>query len=195
MLTRILFVLVCLSLMPVLSFGGVLTFESVDLGTATPFTTTADGITATFRSPDGPVFFVCRSIFSSLQGQIVCDFDPAAHVLEIAFSQPLDFISMNFALTAPGGSFFTLDASNGGAHIAETQVYAGPPPKSVYAEGTIGFSGQVFDSVQLSATSAHDFAIDNVTIHAASAVPEPSTFGMAIVTIGGLLAARRKLHS
>jgi len=172
--------------------GVVYTFEDVP-GRATPFSSTVGGITATFSSPDGPVFSVNPfPVFSGLQGNILFSDDSGNHTLAVAFSQPLASITMNFALGNTTGGFFTLDTFLGGASVAETQVFAGPPPDFVFSEGVIGFSGGIFDTIRLSTPSAPDFAIDNLAVQAS--VPEPSTFGAGMIAIGGLLAIRRRLR-
>ena len=166
-------------------------FESTPLNTATPLSITTGGLTATFSSPADPGAFVVTPAFLSpaLPGHVLARPSSAAAPLQIAFSAPLSFIGMNFALNF--GPALTLDAFLGATLVGSVSAGGVVPAGFTFPEGTISFGAATFDNVRLSAAS--EFAIDNVTVRQAAVVPEPSTWAL---TAGGLgllgVAARRK---
>jgi hypothetical protein len=172
------------------------TFDTLTPGTATTFDYTVDGVTATFSSPDGPVFITGPSFFDSLTGQALFDNDPGFHTLIISFTQPTNFLSLNFALNtqSTGALFYSLFSGGTGGLAIDSGLASGTVPDGFpFPEGVLSVStGSFFDTVVLS-SNVSDFAIDNVTT---SEVPEPATsatllLGLAIVAA----AARRRLRS
>src|SRR5205085_12317533 len=99
---------------PRVSAGPIFDFESVALNTTTTFAQSNSGVTATFSSPDGAVFSVGSSFFSTLTGHILFDNDPPLHALIIGFSSTTNFVSMNFAQNAGNGARLTIQAFLGG---------------------------------------------------------------------------------
>ena len=106
--------------------------------------------------------------------------------LQIAFSSPLDSISMNFGTDGTG--LFDLDAYSGGTLVGSTSL-EGTPLVS-FPEGTISFSGEDFDRVVLTSPSTPFFAIGNVNV-TADITPEPTyllivpllAFGLVLLKI------------
>ncbi len=79
----------------------VFDFESDSLGTATTFTDTVNGLSATFSSSADPGGFVIYpSMFETLTGNVLGDPGPASVdklALDVSFSQSLSAITLDFA--------------------------------------------------------------------------------------------------
>jgi hypothetical protein len=172
----------------------VFDFETTPLGTVTPISVTSGGLTAQFSSPDGGVFVIVPTFFSSLTGQVLLDNDLAQHTLLVAFSHPLTAISLNFALNAPGNPAATLSlaAMNGATLVGSTSASGSVPPGFLFPEGVLTFVGGPFNNVAIT-SSAQDFAVDNIAVRQATAVPEPVTLALLLpgVLLLGAAAARR----
>lgn len=171
----------------------VFDFEADSVGTATRFTDTVNGLSATFSSPADPGGFVIQpTIFQALNGNVLGDPGPAGAndiPLDIGFSSPLAAISLVFA-TADFGppSPLTLTAFNGNTQVGMAPATGIVPAGFIFPEGEIAFEGAPFDRVELS-TAAPDFAIDQV---AAVATPEPSALWIAGLGLIALGAVRRR---
>jgi len=166
-----------------------ITFESVPLGTAVPFSSTAGSTTATFSSPDGAVFIVGPFV---LGGNFLYDNDPALHRLDILFDQTISSVSLRFALNAQNSTqTFMLEAWSGASMVGSASATGLIPLGGILPEGIISFdsSGTMFDSVRLTSTAV-DFAIDDVSVRAA--VPDAgSTLLLLSAGLIGLRAWRR----
>jgi len=173
----------------------IFTFDNVVVGTAVPFSSTSEGITATFSSPDGPAFFVTPAFFSTLSGNVLLDADPAQHAVGVTLSAPFDVINLLFALNGPATSTFTLTALLGGlgGAIVGAATATGTIPGAggfVFPEGQIAFNGALFDAIRLT-SSAQDFAIDRVALSSPTLVPEPAT--LFLVALGSVVIASRRV--
>jgi hypothetical protein len=153
------------------SAGPLYTFDAIGSGTTTTFTDTSDGVTATFSSPDGAVFVVTGSFFDSLTGNVLFDVDAAHHALDVEFSSPASFVSLLFAVNGLDTDTLTLEAFLGGTLVGSVTTGGTVPSGGFFPEGTISFSGVLFDAIRLTST-APDFAVDDIAL---SAVPEPAT--------------------
>jgi len=152
----------------------------VPYGTATTFTDTNNGITATFSSPADPGGFVTAATFFSFGPEILYDPGPAGASdipLNIGFSQPVNSITMDFA--TDGSGTFDLSAYMGSTLVG-TATATGVVVVS-FPEGSISFNGATFNSVVLTSPSTPYFAIGNVDV---SSTPEP---GSAILMLSGAL--------
>lgn len=180
----------------------VFDFENVPVGTATSFSDTVNGLSATFTSSGDPGgFHVLNSgtLFSTLTGNVLGDPGPAglSHLtLSILFSALQSSVALNFSTFSPisqAGVPFTLDAFNGASMVGSATVTGSVPPDFDFPEGLISFAGSAFDRVVLS-TSAADFTIDNVTVSSATAVPEPGGLPAGVlVFVAFSIVAKRKL--
>lgn len=166
--------------------AAVITFDTIAIGTRTPFSDSQAGLQVSFSSPDGGVFSVYPAFFVALSGNVLLDADSAAHVLNVTFSRPLASVSLLFALNSATDRAFSLTALSGGisgAPVGSTTATAVAPRPGAYPEGSIAFSSSTgFDAIRLT-SSAQDFAIDNVN---AVEIPEP---GSVLLIGGGLLIA------
>ena len=175
----------------------IFNFDGDSLGTATNFTDTVNGLSATFSSAGDPGgFVVYASMFETLTGNVLGDPGPAGLdglALDINFSQNLSALTLDFAtddfgtpspVTVTAYENSTLVGSN-----TSTGMFLGG---LLFPEGELAFSGPRFNNVVIS-SPAMDFAVDNITV-ATSAAPEPSGFvliGAAVFAIG-FPAWRRK---
>jgi len=174
----------------------IFTFDDVAAFTTVPFSSTSEGITATFGELDaGAAFLVGISFFSTLTGNVLLDADPVPHTLTVTFSAPFNVISLLFALNGPETNTFTLTAllgGLGGAIVGSATATGAIPPGAAFSfpEGQISFTGALFDAIELT-SSAPDFAIDRVALSSPTPVPEPGTLFM--VALGSLVIASRRV--
>jgi hypothetical protein len=173
----------------------VFTFESDAVGTASKFSNTQNGITATFSSPSDPDGFeVFPPLgFLTLTGNFLGPGanTPAQTPLTIAFNTNISSISLNFGLDDAGA--LTLMAYEGSTLVGTVSVTGVIPSGFDQPEGVISFNGATFNSVVLNSPSSDFFAIDNVDVRAA-AVPEPATLVLLCTGLAALVSARRREH-
>lgn len=177
------------------SAATVFTFDSDPNGQSTAFTDTVGGLSVTFSSPNDPGgFSIGPSFFSTLTGQILADPGPAnvnSIPLRLSFSSLLTDVSLLFATNSNGPVPITLMAylgGTGGTLVGTSTVSGTIPNGFTFPEGSISFSGSVFDTIVLS-SGAQDFAIDNVS---ATVVPEPGQLGMVALGLAALGWYRRR---
>jgi hypothetical protein len=189
----------CLSLLLNATFMGSIAaasdfnFNSMTPGSTIPLLSADQGNTATFASPDGSVFSVLPSFFSSLTGNVLLDTDGNQHQLYILFNESVSSVVVSFALDGNASSSLSLLAFSGGvtgANVGSALSNGSVPIGFSFPEGTISFSGAMFDTVLLT-SSAPGFAIGNLTT---TPVPE-ATFldlvGLASVAICAFLRGRK----
>jgi hypothetical protein len=176
--------------------ASIFDFENNSIGTATGFTDTVGGLSATFSSNGDPGgFVVYPSVFQTLTGNVLGDPGPAQQdnlTLTVAFNESLsavvlDFATSDFSTPSP----LTLDAYFNGSLVGTTTQVGQFLQGGTFPEGEIAYTG-LFNSFTLSST-ATDFAVDNIAAQA-TVTPEPGT--LPILAIGliaaGLPAIRRK---
>ena len=176
--------------------AAIFTFEGVANFTATPFSVDSGTTTASFASPQGSVFFVATtSVFSSLTGNVLVDSDDASNELRILFSEPMQAISLLFALNTPVISdALSLSAFRTGMAVGSTSAMGTVPGGFAFPEGSLSFGGSVFDEVRLT-SAAIDFGIDNVNVTPAAGVPEPSSLWLGGAGLAVLLIRLRSQES
>jgi hypothetical protein len=173
-------------------------FDADTTGTATPFSDTNTGITASFSGSTGdPGGFAVTPIsgsFSTLTGNALLDPGPAGKQnipLNISFSQPITSISFVFALDDPTNTTSMSFSNNAGA---SGSVTGNIPTGFRNPEGSLTFTGPAFTSVTLSSLALF-FAVDDIVVTTAtSVVALPATlplFATGLVGLG-LLGWRRK---
>jgi hypothetical protein len=167
----------------------VFTFNSDTIGTATTFSDTVSGLTATFSSPADPGGFEVGnpgpfappfsgySLFDSLLSANATNI-----ALDVAFSSNLSQVSMDFATDGSGP--FDLSAYEGAALVGMATETGSIPTGHIYPQGVITFDGAVFDKLVLTAPSGNTpfFAIDNL-----DAVPEPISL-LLLLTLLAIVA-------
>ncbi|HEY3936618.1 MAG TPA: PEP-CTERM sorting domain-containing protein [Bryobacteraceae bacterium] len=178
--------------------ASIFTFDSDNPGTATTFTDTINGLSATFSSSADPGGFVLyeTNFFETLTGNVLGDPGPVGMdnlALDISFNQKLSAFTLDFAtsdFSAP--SPFTVTAYENSTLVGSNTLTGQFLPGFPFPEGEISFSGGPFNNVVISST-ATDFAIDNLTAVVAAA-PEPGTLALmgAGLTIAGLSRSRRR---
>ncbi|HEY0873515.1 MAG TPA: PEP-CTERM sorting domain-containing protein [Vicinamibacterales bacterium] len=167
------------------------TFDSIAVGTVTPFSIVSDGVTATFTAPDTPFAIGVPATFDTLTGNTLHDNNGTISPLDITFSAPHQAISLLFALHGDASHVFTLSAylgGVGGTLVGSTTAGAAIPAGFVFPEGAITFSGAAFDAVRLTST-ALNFAIDDVALRS---VPEPATLSLIGVGLAAMGLRRRR---
>jgi hypothetical protein len=136
---------------------------------------------------------VTPTFFETLTGNVLLDPGPANLnnlTLTIAFSSLQSAISMDFATNSGSGVPFDLLAYDGGTLVGSTSASGSIPVGFFFPEGVLSFSGANFDKVVLSAPSALDFAIDNVTV--SPSVPEPAAPSVSAFVIGAVVFVRQR---
>jgi hypothetical protein len=178
--------------------AAVFDFESVPLGTPTPFSTTLGGITATFSSPGGDPggFAVAPSFFTTMTGRVLLDPGPSGRAfipLVAGFDQPLSDVSLRFATDDVGQPFstFRLEAFSGGVGgtLVGTADAVGTLQASGFPEGQISFDGGgvSFDTLRFTTVGqAPFFAVDDINV-TPSPVPEPGSLTLSVLGGFGLL--------
>ncbi len=107
--------------------------------------------------------------------------------LSISFSQPIEQVQLLFSLNTFDDTV-TLDlATNAGGNTSAT----GTILAFDFPEGSLTFSEAPFTSIVLS-TSAPDFAIDQLIVQTAAAVPEPGTVTIVLSGLAALALIRRR---
>jgi hypothetical protein len=168
----------------------VFNFDADTPGTATAFTDTVDGLSATFSSSADPGgFLVGSSFYATLSGNVLGDpgvaFTPNV-TLTIDFSSNLTGLSLLFATSDLGTpSPLTLTTFEGNAQVGSTSVTGTVPNGFLFPEGSIGVLGGPFNRVVVSST-AQFFAVDSIAA-APATVPEPATellLGVGLVALG-----------
>jgi hypothetical protein len=163
------------------------------VGTGTPLSLTAAGVTARFTSPsDSGAFVVDSSFFgptSALTGLVLFRPEGAA-ALNVGFSSVLTDITLAFATI---DAFpLTLQAFQGSTLVGSVNATGTTGPGRPFFQGMLAFSGAAFDNVRFTAPA--EFAIDNVRVSPASVIPEPATVALLGMGLGlaGVVGARRK---
>jgi hypothetical protein len=177
----------------------VFNFDGDNLGTATTFTDTVNGLSATFSSSADPGgFVVYPTMFQTLTGNVLGDPGPAFAdnlALDVSFSQDLSAIELDFATSdfiSP--SVFTVTAYENSALVGSATSTGEFLPGFTFPEGEIAFAGSAFNQVVIS-SAATDFAVDNINV---APTPEPGTLtligtGLFLLGIGSV--RRRKAAS
>ena len=171
------------------SASTVFTFDNDNLGTATTFTDTVSGISATFSSSADPGgFVVYPTMFETLTGNVLGDPGPAGQdnlALDVNFSSDLNAIEFDFATS----DFSTPSPLTVTAYLGSQQVGVATSSGMflsgfTFPEGEIALEGPVFNNVVISSL-ATDFAVDNIDVN-----PTPEPGGASLLALGfGLLAA------
>lgn len=185
------------------SASTVFNFDTDNLGTATTFTDTVDGLSATFSSAADPGgFVVYSSFFDTLTGNVLGDPGPAGLdglSLDVAFSSELSAVSLDFATADFGSpSPLTISAYENSQLVGSIDATGTVPANFTFPEGQITFQGADFNNIVISST-AMDFAVDNIAASVV-ATPEPGlfpllAFGLAAIALASVQSKYRRGRS
>ena len=168
-------------------------FEANAVNTATPFTDTVNGLSATF----GGQASVCDSggLFQSLSGNVLiqnlCGPPTESGPLSLSFSANLTGIMFNFA-TAGGTGTVTLAAFENATAVGSVNFTSTVPSGFLNGEGVASFSG-TFNRLTLTGNSL--LAMDNVNARTTALVPEPTALATVLAGMGLLATFARKQKS
>ena len=173
----------------------IFNFDNDSLGTATNFTDTQNGLSATFSSTADPGgFVVYSSIFETLTGNVLGDPGPAGQnnlALSVAFNHTISAVTLNFATSdfnVP--SPLTLTAYQNANQVGSVSSAGGFLSGFTFPEGEISFSGSAFNQLVIS-SAATDFAVDNIAV--VEAVPEPAAYFLFTLGLLAIGIPRRRL--
>ena len=173
----------------------IFNFDNDSPGTATNFTDTQNGLSATFSSAADPGgFVVYSSIFETLTGNVLGDPGPAGQdnlALSVAFNHTISAVTLNFAtsdFTVP--SPLTLTAFQSATPVGSASSNGSFLSGFTFPEGEISFAGSAFNRLVISST-ATDFAVDNIAV--VEAVPEPAAYGLFTLGLLAIGIPRRRL--
>jgi hypothetical protein len=186
--------------------AALITFDlqTVSVGAFTPLSQTVDGVTATFSSPtpfaysvqnDGTTLFK----LSQLSGNYLNPNSALALELDIAFSQPVDSISVAFVTAEDHTSTLVLDAFLGASPVGSASAAGSRiPGDTQWPQGTVSFTGTTFDRVTLNIPDPVDegtatFLADTIIVNTQpppTPVPEPTS--LALLGMGLLLTGLKR---
>ena len=174
----------------------IFNFDADSPGTATSFTDTVNGLSATFSSPGDPGGFVIYpTIFDTLTGNVLGDPGPAGLdnlMLDVAFSQNLTAVTLDFATSDfSSPSPLIVSAYENAQLVGSVQATGNFLAGFTFPEGQITFNGATFNNIVIS-SSATDFAIDNI---AAVATPEPALSGLLALGLAAIVIGSRRARS
>lgn len=166
--------------------SSVFTFEANAPNTATPFTDTLNGLSATFSGKAS----VCNSdgLFQSLSGNVlvqqICGPATESGPFYVLFSENLAGIKLDFA-TVGGPSTLTLTAFENATIVGSFNFISSVPSGLANGEGLASFS-ETFNRLSFTANTL--LAIDNINALTTAPVPKPAPFSMVLAG-AALLAA------
>ncbi len=166
----------------------IFNFDNDAMGTATGFTDTVNGLSASFSSSADPGGFVIyQSIFNTLTGNVLGDPGPAQMdnlSLDVNFSSNLATVSLDFATSDFGtASPLTVTAYENSTLVGSVQSTGSFISGFDFPEGQVSFSGTPFNQIVISST-ATDFAVDNISATAAPEPAVPALFGLGLLLLG-----------
>jgi hypothetical protein len=174
----------------------VFNFDGDSLGTATTFTDTMNGLSATFSSTADPGgFVVYSSMFETLTGNVLGDPGPAGQdnlTLDVNFSGELNAVTLNFAtsdFSVP--SPLTLTAYQNSLPVGSATTSGMFLDGFLFPEGEVAFDGAAFNRITIAST-ATDFAVDNITVNQ---TPEPGPLSLVALGIVFFALGSRRTKS
>jgi hypothetical protein len=199
---RVTMTVVMVSMMTFPVYGELVTFD-FDSGTPalglykpTPFDVLAGSVVAQFSSPgqggaSSPAFSIQHQnttfySLSTFQGKYLCDSRPNRDTLQVAFSSPIDSVSVDFATmdlqdNRERPSDIVLEAYwNTTDNLVGTATSAGRYTTDTFPQGTLQFESlnSPFNLIRIhvpwqQVVTTPDFMVDNIRVNVSS-VPEPT---------------------
>jgi hypothetical protein len=184
-----------------LTFSGV---QSTNLGTPVAFS--AGGNTLTFSNTNGfEVVQLGTTYFNSSfpNGTVILygsGYFGSGGPATISFSNPVGQVGLNVEEFADGPYTITFSAYDGatllGTYTASGSDPDGGYPSALSFEGVSATGGDMITSLVLSDTNGDNLGLGPITYGAATATPEPGTFGLLFTGLAGLgeMIRRRALR-
>jgi hypothetical protein len=181
------------SLLPSVASATVYQFDFTSVGTATPLTLTNGPLSVTITGSGDPGGFeVTPTFFPGTTGDVL--FSPGTkgqtgETMTISFNQAIQGFSAFFArdVTTVTGDL-VLTAYANGVEVGSVSDAGAISAGDLFAQGTIDFSGDLFNEITLVDTAAPNFAVADLlatyTPGQQVGVPEPASW---VIFASGLL--------
>jgi hypothetical protein len=179
--------------------GPVFTFDDLAVGTATPFSDTQGGVTASFMQDLGSPFVVgpVGGFGPPFMGNLLTNANAEPHRdLIVTFSEPVYAVALDFGLVQsdePARNILGLTAyadlppfSGNSTQVGQATAF-GEPTGGGLLQGRLSFNSDTpFLSLFISSGNAPFFWADNLALNSAAVIPEPTGLTLAAVCIGAL---------
>jgi hypothetical protein len=189
-----------MSLTPGLASATVYQFNFTSVGTATPLTLTNGPLSVSVTGSGDPGGFeVTPTFFPGTTGDVL--FTPGTRgqtgeTLTISFNQAIQAFSSFFArdVTSQVGDL-VLTAYANGKEVGSLSDQGTIPHSGEFAQGTIDFSGALFNEITLQDNTAPNFAVADLTAtySPGQPLPEPASLGVLGFGLAAMVLRRKRL--
>jgi len=189
-----------MSLTPTLASAAVYQFNFTSVGAATPLTLTNGPLSVSLTGSGDPGGFeVTPTFFPGTTGDVL--FTPGTkgqtyETLTISFNQAIQAFSSFFArdVTSQVGDL-VLTAYANGKEVGSASDPGTIPHNGAFSQGTIGFSGGLFNEITLQDSTAPNFAVADLTATytPGQPLPEPASLSLLGFGLAAIALSRKRL--